>query len=86
MSSFQVIPEWVGCAALRKVSGGYRPAKRPEVFLSLSLSAGLSQAQPVVLFLAGSSYPGPHELYSQSGASCNHVYSLFHFRRPHCTG
>jgi len=37
VSSFQVIPEWVGCAALRKGSGGYRPAKRPEVFLSLSL-------------------------------------------------
>lgn len=47
------------------------------------LSAGLSQAQPVILLSAGGSDSGPHELYCQSRAARRHVHPVIDIRRPH---
>uniref|UniRef100_A0A8C3NRV0 Uncharacterized protein n=1 Tax=Geospiza parvula TaxID=87175 RepID=A0A8C3NRV0_GEOPR len=48
--------------------------------------AGLSQAQPILLFPAGSAHPGPHELHCQPGAPRHHVHPVLHLRGPHRAG
>uniref|UniRef100_A0A674H879 Exportin 7 n=1 Tax=Taeniopygia guttata TaxID=59729 RepID=A0A674H879_TAEGU len=50
------------------------PAQRP---------AGLSQAEPILLFPAGSADPGPHELHRQPGAARHHVHPVLHLRGAH---
>lgn len=52
---------------------------------SLPVSAGLSEAQPVLLLSAGGADAGPHELHRQPGASRRHVHLVFDIRRAHRT-